>query len=620
RKMHTRVFRPSLEEGQCKYIWLGTHWWLEAFTFIFRETEHGLFQVHAYPFDGTTSTFIVECTNDTWRAAGLDHASEDESIAFCERLFAPELGGRALMSNNSKWISFLTLKNAKWRHRNIVLLGDAAHTAHFSIGSGTKLAMEDSIALAQAFEQHRDLEGAFNEYEQGRRPAVEAFQQAAEESQTYFESLQRYLHFEPMQFAFHLLTRSGRISYDSLRLRDPQFVETVDRWFAAKTSAANRALPGSAVTQPPSIVSPPPLLTPLILRDTPLANRIVLTTRFAGPARNGRLTDEHRSQFADLARRGAGMIITEPVAVSSQGCITPASPGLYDVAHGSAWAQTVAAVHASSATKIALQLNHAGRRGATRPREEGLDRPLREGNWPLVSASPLPYTRQSQVPKEMDREDLEAVRDAFSRAARLACEAGFDTLMVHCAHGYLLASFISPLTNTRTDDYGGSLSGRMRFPLEVIDAVRAVWPEDRPLAVSLTADDCAAGGITIDDAIAAARMLTAHGADILHVLAGQTVPDASPAYGRGFLTALCDRVRNEAGVLTIASGFLVTTDEINSILAAGRADLCVMDPPHLDAWPAFGTDEQPEHEQQAQDSRFAQGKEAPVGSRSWGSR
>ncbi len=564
RKAYARHFRPSQEEGKARYIWYGTHRWLDAFTFVFRENEHGLFQVHAYPFDGTTSTFIVECAETVWRQAGLDRATEAESLAYCERLFAPELGGRTLLSNNSRWTSFATLKTARWSHDNIVLLGDAAHTAHFSIGSGTKLAMEDAIALARAFDQHRTVEDAVNDYEVVRRPAVEAFQQAAAESRTYFEDLRRYVYMEPVQFAFHLLTRSGRVSYDELRVRDPSFVDGVDRWFAGLA------------------VAPPPLLAPLRLRGLALVNRIVLSQNSPGRSQDGAPTEAHLDRLVRRAMAGAGLVMTEPVAISPAGRITSGCAGMYHAAHAAAWKRIVASIHAHSQARVALQLNHAGRRGSTRRRQEGLDRPLREGNWPLVSASPLPYTPQSQMPGEIDRTEMEQVQGDFVLAARMALEAGFDLIQVNAAHGYLLASFISPLTNRRRDEYGGSFERRLRFPLEVLDAVRAVWPQDRPISVSISASDCVTDGLPLEEAVAAARMFHAHGADLIYVLAGQTTPDGHPIYGRGFLTTLSDHVRNEARAPVMTSGYLTTTDEVNSILAAGRADLCVLDPPNLD--------------------------------------
>ena len=575
RKDRVGAFKPTLEVGQARYIWLGVQKWLDAFTFIIRESAHGLFQVHAYPFDGETATFIIECDEATWRRAGLHQGGEAQHLAFCDRLFAPELGGRPLMSNNSRWINFVTLKNARWSHRNIVLLGDAAHTAHFSIGSGTKLAMEDAIALASALEKHRDLEAAFNNYEAERRPAVEAFQQAAAESRTYFENLRRYVHLEPPQFAFNLLTRSGRISYDSLRLRDPLFVEGVDRWFAAAS------LDGAQGTH--AAVAPPPLLVPLTLRAVHLHNRVALACEPLESAMDGVPAERHRQALAARARGGASLVITEPIAIAPEGRITRGTAGMYADMHGVSWKEIVTGARVHPEVRFAAVLNHAGRRGATRPRTEGLDRPLAAGAWPLLSASSIPYTPQSQTPKEMDRADMDRVRAAFAQAAAYARDAGFDVLIIHCGAGYLLASFISPLTNRRSDEYGGSPINRMRFPLEVLEAVRNVWPADRPLSVTFTADDCARHGLSPEDAVACVRMLGEHGADLIHVVAGQTVYNAHPSYGRGYLTAVSDRIRNETRVPIMVGGYLVTADEVNSILAAGRADLCIMDPPHLSA-------------------------------------
>ncbi|MDQ7859517.1 MAG: FAD-dependent monooxygenase [Armatimonadota bacterium] len=576
RQRLARWLRPTIREGRCRYIWYGTDRWLDAFTFVFRENAAGLFQVHAYPFDGTTGTFIVECDEPVWRRAGLDRMDEAESIAYCRELFAPELGGRRLLSNHSRWIRFGTLVTARWWHDRVVLLGDAAHTAHFSIGSGTKLAMEDAIALARAFEHHRDLDAAFADYEMSRRPVVEAFQQAAGESQAYFEDLRRYLHMDPPQFAFHLLSRSGRMTYDALQVRDPHFVDRVNRWFAAAAAAAERSAPGP-------VVAPPPMLAPLRLRGLELANRVVLA---AGPGTAegaGIPGPAFRRRVADLAMVGPGLILTGPVAVEPDGRITPASPGFYSEAQRDAWAGVAASIRERSAARLAVTLNHSGPRGATRPRAEGLDRPLREGAWPLVAASTVPYAPWSALPRAMDRGDMDRVRDAFARAAGFAAAAGVHMLVLQFGHGYLLATFLSPLTNRRDDAWGGTLEGRLRFPLEVLDAVRAAWPADRPLAVAFTADDCARGGLAREDAVEAARRFQARGADLLIPLAGQTIPDAGPAYGRGFLTPLADLVRNEARVPVLLAGYLVTTDEVNTALAAGRADLCLVDPPHLRA-------------------------------------
>lgn len=570
RRTHASILKPTIESGKARYIWLGAHKVLDAFTFIFCENEHGLFQVHAYPFNGTTSTFIVECDEQSWLNAGLDKADEADSLAYCQQLLANFLEGTPLLSNNSKWISFPTLKTKTWHHGNVVLLGDAVHTAHFSIGSGTKLAMEDAIALTTALEQYPNLETALNEYELERKPVVEVFQRAAAESQTYFETLKRYLGLEPMQFAFQLLTRSGRISYDDLRLRDARYGDMVDRWFAHKTS-------GQA-----AIIAPPPLFTPLRLRDITISDRVVVSTgTLASFEQNGLPTSTSPSHLLDHLPTGVGMVLTPLIAVSPEGRITPQCPGMYTPEHLATWQQIVQSLHTTSLAKVAIQLNHAGRRGATRPKTEGLDRPLRQGGWPLLSASPLSYTPQSQMPKEMDRDDMDHVIHDFVHSAQMAHEADFDLLQLNMAHGYLLASFLSPLTNLRNDEYGGSLEGRMRFPLEVFDAVRAIWPHNKPLGVALSVTDCVNGGFEVEDAILVAQAFKTHGCDIIAIQAGQTTPEGEPAYGRGFLTQLSDRVRNGAGLPTLVGGYLTTSNQINTIVAAGRADLCILEIPSV---------------------------------------
>lgn len=588
RRTYASHFKPSLELGKAKYIWLGTDKVLAAFTFIFCENEHGLFQVHAYPFSGTTSTFIVECDEESWLKAGLDKADEEESITYCQRLFADYLAGARLLSNNSKWISFPTLKTQNWHYGNIVLLGDAVHTAHFSIGSGTKLAMEDAIALASALGQHPDLATALNEYELERKPVVEVFQRAARESQAYFETLKRYLNLEPVPFTFHLLTRSGRITYDDLRFRDVRFGEAVDRWFAEKASEQAHRLPrderpGRKNVSQRVFFAPSPMFAPMRLRSLLVPNRLVLAQApQEGSTQDGMPNDAYIKQIQQLTAQGAGLVLAVTVAVSAAGRITPDCVGMYEADHLAAWKEIVDFVRASTPAKIAIELNHAGRRGATYPRSQGLDRPLRKGSWPLLSASPLPYTPLSQVPQEMERADMQRVRDEFVRAACMAHAAGIDLLQLNFAHGYLLASFISPLTNRRADEYRGDLKQRMRYPLEVFAAVRSAWPQEKPLAVAISAADYVQGGLTIEEAVEVARMLKRHGCDIIAVQAGQTTMEGEPPYGHGFLTPLSERVRNEAGIPTLVSGYLTTSDEINTILAAGRADLCIVTPPHTD--------------------------------------
>jgi anthraniloyl-CoA monooxygenase len=573
RNIYATAFKPELQIGKSKFVWYGTDKVFDSFTFIFRENEHGLFQVHAYPFDGQTSTFIVECEEATWQRAGLDQATEAESLAYCEQLFAADLHGRRLMSNRSLWINFTTVRNKTWYHQNIVLMGDAAHTAHFSVGSGTKLAMEDAIAFANAFEQHgeNNLDAVFKDYEAERRPRVELLQTAARESSTYFENVKQYLHLEPLQFAFHLLTRSGRITYDNLRQRDPYFSETVDRWFAAAAVSPEKHYQET-------IIATPPIFTPFKLRTLTLANRLVLAPSSTYTASDGTPGDIHLNQLLRRAVGGAALVMTEPVAVSPEGRITPGCTGMYCPEHGLAWRQIVETIHSHSPAKIGLRLNHAGRRGSTRPRQEGLDRPLRQGNWPLLSASSIPYTPQSQTPKEISQAEMDKLCQDFIQATQMAQAAGFDMLQLHFGHGYLLASFISPLTNIRTDGYGGSLENRLRYPLDLFSAVRAVWPEDKPLSVALTAVDWARKGLEVDEAIILAEMLKARGCDLVEVLAGQTIVEDKPNYDPYYLVSLSEQIRNRAKIPTLVSGGLRITDQANSILAGGRADLCLMDP------------------------------------------
>ncbi|WP_158887808.1 FAD-dependent monooxygenase [Amycolatopsis anabasis] len=538
RKSRAEAFGSSVRPQGCKYIWFGTDLVFDAFRFIFARTEHGMFQVHGYPFDENLSTFIVECPEATWRRAGLDRMTEAESIAFCEKLFADELGDHRLLSNRSMWLSFPRVRNRSWRDGNVVLLGDAAHTAHFTIGSGTKLAMEDAIALANAFVRHEgEVDAALAEYELARRPVVERFQEAAADSADYFTRVEHHAHLEPVQFAFNLLTRSGRIDHAGLAVRDPDFVRVVDARFAG---VAERRF------------GPPPMLTPLRLCGVELPNRVV------------------RRGLGGVD--GAGLAISGLVAVSASGRDTPECPVIDDLDES-----TVDEVHAGGAL-AGIRLGHAGRRGATRPARFGVDVPLSADQaWPLLSASACAYGPFTQVPRAMDAEDFERVREEFARGARRAAELGFDLLELDCAHGGLLASFLSPLANRREDDYGGTTENRLRFPLEVVRAVRDAWPGDRPLTARLTVTDWAPGGLALDEGVRLARAFASAGVALIHVEAGQTVAETRPVYRRGFLTAISDRVRSEARVPTLVGGHLTTTNEVNTVLAAGRADLCVLD-------------------------------------------
>ncbi|MEO8285911.1 MAG: FAD-dependent monooxygenase [Chloroflexota bacterium] len=581
RREHEELFKPQIEPGKAKYIWLGADKVLDAFNFIFHDTKHGLFQVHAYPFSGTSSTFIVECEEETWQRAGLDSAGEAASLAFCAGLLKDDLNGATLLSNNSRWINFPTLKTRRWHgeidgHR-VALMGDAAHTAHFSIGAGTKLAMEDAIALATALEQYGDIEHALDEYELERKPVVDTFQRAAQESRTYFETLKRYLVLPPMQFAFQLLTRSGRITYDDLHFRDVRFGDRVDSWFALSSRVSADGVRSSEGDLAAPQYAPPPMFAPLQLRGVTLHNRVVFPV-MPGALDSGDSDSFLQQQINVIAQGGYGLALTPICAVSPEGRITTDDTGLYDRERRAMWAVFVRDVHGKSAAKVCVQLGHAGRRGATEPRSQGLDRLLREGGWELLSASAFPYTRKSRVPKEISRREMDALRDYFVQSAVAAHEAGFDMLQLNFAQGYLLASFLSPLTNCRRDEYGGSLEARARFPLEVFDAVRAVWPASKPLSVALSATDYVEGGSTVEDAVVVAGWLKERGCDLINVLAGQTTPAGEAPFGRGFLTPLSDRVRNEAGIKTMVGGYLTNSNDMNTILAAGRGDLCVVSP------------------------------------------
>ncbi|MFL6252962.1 MAG: FAD-dependent monooxygenase [Actinomycetes bacterium] len=563
RRLLAPHLRPSLDVHRSKFVWFGTDLPLDAFTFIFRGTEHGMFQVHAYPFDAETSTFIVECPEATWRAAGLDQAGEEESIAACQELFAPELGGHKLLSNRSLWISFVTVRCQSWHHGNVVLLGDAAHTAHFTIGSGTKLAMEDAVALSQALQRHpAALEAAVTDYELERQPVVERFQEAARDSATWFENVRRYDGFDPVQFTCNLLTRSGRIGHLELTRRDPAFAATVDRFFAGR---------------PGRLLAPPPLFAPLGQRAVTLANRVALAVVAAADAADGHLAEAAARRLADAAASGAGVVVSELAAAAPDGRITPGTPGLWAEDQAGPWAAAAREV-AERGSTLALRLGHAGRRGATRPRRRGVDRPLPEGGWPLLAASAIPYIRGGPVPRAMGPDDMERVAGQFAAAARLAADADVPVLLLDLAHGYLLGGFLSPLANRRDDEFGGTLEGRLRFPLRVVDAVRAAWPTDRALWAAVTVTDWAPGGLEPEEAVAVARALATAGCDLLQVTAGQTSAATRPDYGRLSLVGWSDLVRNEAGVPTMVGGGLTTADEVNTVLAAGRADLCLLDP------------------------------------------
>jgi anthraniloyl-CoA monooxygenase len=584
RGRHAAHFRPAIDLRPNKFIWLGTHRVFAAFTFIFVETEFGWFQAHAYHFNAVTSTFIVETTEAAWRAAGLDQRDAAGSIAFCEQVFAPWLDGHRLLANlnharGSHWLNFPRVSNETWVMDNVVLVGDAAHSAHFSIGSGTKLALEDAIALARAFDTHgADVPAALAAYEFERKADVLRIQSAARNSTEWFEHVARYAHLEPEQFAYSLLTRSQRISHENLRLRDRQWLEGLERWLADRAGRAMNDPMGTRSTGRPV----PPMFLPFRLRGMRLANRVVVSPMATYSAHGDGMPNEfHLVHLGARALGGAGLVCTEMVCVTPQGRITLGCTGLWSDAQMDAWARIVEFAHTHTAAKICLQLGHSGPKGSTQLGWEEIDAPLPAGNWELIAPSPVPWSPRNQIPRPMTREDMAAVRDAFVTATRHGERAGFDMIELHAAHGYLLSAFISPLTNQRDDAYGGSLENRLRFPLEVFRAMRAVWPAHKPMSVRISATDWVAGGITGDDAVEIARAFKAAGVDLLDVSAGQTSVRARPVYGRMFQTPFADRIRNEVGVATMAVGNITEPDHLNAIIASGRADLCALARPHL---------------------------------------
>ncbi len=582
RRRHADVFRPELVPGKARFVWLGTSRLFDAFTFLFVENRHGIFQAHAYPFSDRLSAFIVECDELSWRNAGFDRLDVDATIAACEEMFGPWLGGHRLEANippsqaAAPWLQFVRVHCARWWHGNVVLIGDAAHTAHFSIGSGTKLAMEDAIALARILtpstQGQPDLGVALPAYEEERRTEALRLQNAARNSMEWFENVRRYARLEPEQLSYSLLTRSQRVSHENLRLRDRTYLEGVERWFAG---------PETSPVSPPAPPPPPPMFTPFTLRGMTVENRVVVSPMDMYSAVDGTPNDFHLIHLGARALGGAGLLVTEMTCVSPEGRISLGCTGMYRPEHLEGWRRVTGAVHEWSRAKICLQLGHSGAKGSTRRMWEGMDEPLAEGNWPLMAASAVPFKSGSQVPREMTRADMDQVRGELVRAARMAVEAGFDMLELHCAHGYLLSGFITPLSNRRTDEYGGPLENRLRFPLEVFRAVREVWPGERPMSVRISATDWVAGGVDGPEAVEIARAFHLAGADIIHVSAGQTSAEARPVYGRMFQTPLSDRIRNETGIPTIAVGNITEPDQVNSIIAAGRADLCALARPHL---------------------------------------
>ncbi|NNK17487.1 MAG: bifunctional salicylyl-CoA 5-hydroxylase/oxidoreductase, partial [Sulfitobacter sp.] len=570
------TFKPDIDVRKCQFVWLGTHQKFDdAFTFIFEKTDKGWMWVHAYQFDKDTATFIVECSQETFDNFGFGDMSQEESIAICEEVFKDHLDGHKLMTNarhirGSAWIKFPRVLCEKWHHKNVVLMGDAAATAHFSIGSGSKLAMESAISLADHVCAEKNIERAFEKYEDARRLEVLRLQSAARNSLEWFEDVERYLDLDPVQLNYSMLTRSQRISHENLRQRDPNWLQGAEKWFMEQAGAGANG-PVRA-----------PMFAPFQLRDMHLENRIVVSPMAQYKAVDGCPTDWHLIHYGERAKGGAGLVYTEMTCVSPEGRITPGCPGLYTPDHEAAWKRLTDFVHQETDAKICCQIGHAGRKGSTRIGWEGMDKPLKEGNWPVVSASAIPWSDENAVPKEATRQDMDRIRDEFVEAAKMADRAGFDMIELHAAHGYFVSSFISPLSNNRSDEYGGSLENRMRYPLEVFYAMRAVWPDGKPMSVRISASDWAGDdGVTPEDAVEIAKLFEAAGADIIDVSAGQTSTQAQPVYGRMFQTPFSDRIRNEGGIKTMAVGNIFEPDHVNSILMAGRADLVCLARPHL---------------------------------------
>lgn len=570
------VFRPDIDTRLCQFIWLGTHQkFNDAFTFIFEETDKGWVWAHAYQFDEDTATFIVECSQETFEAFGFADISQQETIAICEEIFKDHLGGHSLMTNakhirGSAWIRFPRVLCEKWSHENIVLLGDASATAHFSIGSGSKLAMESAASLARHLAEEPDVATAFAKYEDERRLEVLRLQSAARNSVEWFEDVERYLHLDPVQLNYSLLTRSQRISHENLRARDPAWLESAEKWFQEQAGVGSNE-PVRA-----------PMFSPYQLRDMRLKNRIVVSPMAQYKAVDGCPTDWHLIHYGERAKGGAGLVYIEMTCVSPEGRITPGCPGLYTAEHEAAWKRLTDFIHSETDAKVCCQIGHSGRKGSTRVGWEGMDQPLTSGNWDLVSASAIPWSADNAMPREITREEMDEIRDQFVASAEMAERAGFDMIELHAAHGYLISSFISPLSNVRTDEYGGSLENRMRYPVEVFKAMRAVWPAHKPMSVRISANDWVGeDGITPEEAVEIAKYFDQAGVDIIDVSAGQTSNEADPVYGRMFQTPFSDRIRNDAGLATMAVGNIYEPDHVNSILIAGRADLVCLARPHL---------------------------------------
>jgi len=573
RETHREHFLPSVDLRPNKFVWLGSTKPLDAFKYFFKETEHGILLAHCYQYEKDASTWIIESNADTWERSGFDKMNEPEMLRALERLFAEELGGHKLIANRSLWRNFPNIRNATWVMDKVVLVGDAKATAHFSIGSGTRLAMEDAIALFDSLRSEGGVKAALARYDSQRREDVEKTQHAADVSLAWFENMRRYWGMDPRQFAFGVITRSKQITYENVRLRDPEFLEIVTRWFARAVLP-----PGFEVdVRNP----PPPMFTPFALRGMRLENRVVVSPMDQYMAADGMPNDWHLVHLGSRAVGGAGLVFVEMTCPSPEARISPGCTGLWSEAQAQAFKRIVDFCHAHSQAKLCMQLGHSGRKGSTQLGWERADYPLTSENWELVAPSPLPYHPESQTPREMTRSDMDRIRDEFVRSAKYANEAGFDMLELHMAHGYLLSSFISPLTNLREDGYGGPIGNRLRYPLEIFRAVREVWPGEKPMSIRISATDWAPGGLSEEDLLALGRAFKEAGVDLIDVSTGQVVPQQRPVYGRMYQTPFADKIRNELGLATMAVGNITSADQVNTIVLSGRADLVALARPHL---------------------------------------
>ena len=575
RKKYEKDFGVKTEEKRNKFTWLGSTRPLDAFTFFFKETEHGHFCAHTYQYEEGRSTWVVETTPECWAACGFEGKSEAETARYLENVFEQELEGHKFLTNRSMWRNFPKITCESWNHKNMVMIGDNKATAHWSIGSGTKLAMECAIALSDATVEHgRDIEKIFAQYEDERRTPVEITQHNAEVSLRWFENMPLHWDKDHFAFAFSVMSRGKSVTWDNLKLRDAKFLEDAEQEYYARYKHET----GRDVAAD----KPTPMFTPFTLRDMRLENRVVMAPMAQYCAEDGNLTDWHFTHYTARAIGGAGLIFTEMTCPTDDARITTGCAGLWSDEQESQWKRIVDFIHETSDTKIALQLGHAGRKGSTKTPELGMDMPMDEGNWPLISASPIPYIDgTSQIPAEITREKMDEIRETFVAAANRGQNAGFDMLELHCAHGYLLASFLSPLTNQRTDDYGGSVENRVKFPLEMFKALRAVWPNEKPMSVRLSSSDWADGGLTLDDLKVVAQTFKDAGVDIIHTSSGETVKWQKPVFGRMWQTPFAEFVKQHVDIPTIAVGDITLPEQINTIICDERADLCALARPHL---------------------------------------